>query len=112
MIYIEKTKKGESIIYPEEKRRAMYYSGAENPLVYSRIYQEEFFCNFDYSWFPFDTQHCYISFNTFNSMYGSVNLIPQGVNYTGDKDLMVFSLRDYFFENNNTATDNVVLQIK
>ena len=112
VIYVEKTNAGKSKIYPAEKRRAMYYDGSENPLVYSRIYQEEFFCNFEYSWFPFDTQNCYLSLTTFNSMQESVNLIPQEVNYTGDKDLMVFSVLDYYFENNNTATDRVILRIK
>ena len=48
VIYIEKAKTGESHIFPEEKRRVMYYDGANNPLVYNRIYQEEFFCNFEY----------------------------------------------------------------
>ena len=95
MFYIERKKAGESKIYPGEKRRAIYYEGAENPLIYKRTYQEEFFCNFDYSWFPFDTQKCFISLKTFNSMYQSVNLIPKQVNYTGDKSLMVFNVVDF-----------------
>ena len=111
VIYIEKAKTGESRIYPEEKRRAIYYDGADNPLVYNRIYQEEFFCNYEYSWFPFDTQNCYISITTFNSVQEFVNLIPQEVNYTGDRNLMVFDVVDYYFEKNNTATDKVILRI-
>ena len=112
VFYIERKKAGESKIYPGEKRRAIYYEGAENPLIYKRTYQEEFFCNFDYSWFPFDTQKCYITFKTFNTMFESVNLIPKKVNYTGQKSLMVFSVVDYQFENVEEETDIVTLHIK
>ena len=110
-IYVEKNKPGKSRILPSEKHRALYYEGAENPLVYSRVYQEKFFCNFDYRWFPFDTQICDINFTTFNSMHDSVNLIPQTVNYTGEKTLMIFTVVDYLFAN-NTATDNVIMRIQ
>ena len=44
-------------------------------------------------------------------MHDSVNLIPQTVNYTGEKTLMIFTVVDYLFAN-NTATDNVIMRIQ
>ena len=112
VFYIERRKPGESRIYLGEKRRAIYFEGKENPLIYKRTYQEEFFCNFDYSWFPFDTQKCYITFKTFNSMERFVNIIPKKVIYSGQKSLMVFNVVDYYFDAVEDESDLVTLNIE
>ena len=36
------------------------YSGDANPLVYERFYYNEFECQFDLQWHPFDSQTCYL----------------------------------------------------
>ena len=112
VIYVKKRTNGTSRLYPGEIKRAMYYEGDENPLTYQRSFQEAFFCNYDYRWFPFDTQHCQFIFETFNSLVHSVNLVPNYANYTGQKSLLVFNVESVSFENISQETDVVILNIK
>ena len=58
-VYVEKASEGQSQIYPTNIDRSIYYSGVSNPLNYERDYQEQFFCSFDYHWYPFDVQVSY-----------------------------------------------------
>ena len=56
MVYVEKVSEGSSAIYPTNIDQSLYYSGVSNPLNYERDYQEQFFCPFDYHWYPFEVQ--------------------------------------------------------
>jgi hypothetical protein len=47
---------------------ALYYNASENPLVYQRKYQQRFYCNFDFHWYPFDTQECGIELVNFDAL--------------------------------------------
>ena len=40
------------------------FKGAENPLVMSRVYSEDFICKFNMRNYPFDTQKCSLIFET------------------------------------------------
>ena len=111
-VYVQKKTKGESRLYPNEVRRALYHNGSENPLTYQRSFQEVFFCKFDYIWFPFDTQHCRITFKPFNSFVPLVNFVPIKASYTGEKSLLVFSVEEVLFENIGQPSDEIILKIK
>ena len=112
VVYVKRISNGSSSIYTGEKKRAFYYDGKDNPLTYKRSFQNSFFCDFNYKWFPFDTQHCYISFETFNSLVHSVNLVPKAANYTGNPSLLVFNVEDVAFENIGQPSDIIKLNIK
>ena len=55
-VYVKRESEGSSRIYPTNVDRSLYYEGADNPLHYERDYQEQFFCSFDYIWYPFEVQ--------------------------------------------------------
>ena len=112
VVYVKRISKGSNSIYHGEKERAIYYNGKDNPLIYKRSFQDSFFCNFNYKWFPFDTQHCHISFETFNSLVHSVNLVPIAANYTGKTSLLVFNVENVGFENIGKASDDIKLKIE
>ena len=45
---------------PIELQKNELFDGAENPLVYTRVYSLELQCNFELKWYPFDYQECFI----------------------------------------------------
>ena len=112
VIYVEKRTEGVSQIYAGQYRRALYYNGAENPLTLSRTDQEGFFCSFDYHWFPFDTQECQMKFKTFDSMKEFVNIVPENITYSGDKELLIFDVISCTFLNISQETDEAVVLIR
>ena len=40
----------------DEERNIYIYKGEENPLHVSRVYSTKWLCNYDMTWYPFDTQ--------------------------------------------------------
>ena len=112
VIYVEKRMEGESRIYAGQYRRALYYEGSANPLTLSKIDQTGFFCSFDYHWFPFDTQECEMKFKTFDSMKEFVNIVPENVSYSGDKELLIFDVISCTFRNISQETDEAVVMIR
>ena len=44
-----------------EARNIYIYTGEENPLHVSRVYSTKWLCNYDMTWYPFDTQVGYKS---------------------------------------------------
>ena len=40
----------------DEERNIYIYTGEENPLHVSRVYSTKWLCNYDMTWYPFDTQ--------------------------------------------------------
>ena len=50
------------------------YKGAENTIVMSRNYDQEFICKFDIAWYPFDIQKCTMQFITSLEMSQLVKL--------------------------------------
>ena len=39
-----------------EEKNIYIYTGEENPLHVSRVYSTKWLCNYDMTWYPFDTQ--------------------------------------------------------
>lgn len=77
------------------------YFGSENPIVFQREYYQEFYCNFDLTWYPFDRQRCFMNF----TMQGhtSKNIILEAetetVKYLGERYLV-----EYKVESQNLRT--------
>ena len=51
-----------------ELHETAHYSGADNPIIYTREFDLEFKCFFDLIYFPFDTQICNIELKAGNKI--------------------------------------------
>ena len=69
------------------------YKGSENRLSISRIYDVNFLCEYDFSWYPFDKQHCYINitFPEYEDSFVQQLKIKQ-LSYTGPLHFQSFNL--------------------
>ena len=65
----------------------LLYAGGESPIHYERIYNEQFNCEFQLSWYPFDRQHCSIVIQPTNELINHVDLVPDVFKYLGPKNL-------------------------
>ncbi len=54
---------------PSELHKNEIFDGAENPLVYTRVYALVLQCNFELKWYPFDYQECFILVSEINHCY-------------------------------------------
>ena len=92
IISIIRKSSGEVLTYPEDINEEMYFNSSENPLEYQREYQQKFYCDFNFFWYPFDTQECRMKFKIFNSMSDSVLLQPGSTNFSGEANLLQFTV--------------------
>ena len=74
------------------------YKGAENPLVITRVYDNELLCEYQMQWYPFDTQTCYKGFILEKEQSAFVQLVPGNNEYIGPKDLTVYFVKDSIIE--------------
>ena len=69
------------------------FSGEQNLLVISRVYNIEFLCDYQMQWYPFDTQTCYMEFTMQKDMKKFVELLPGMNKYIGPADLSVYFIK-------------------
>ena len=63
------------------------YKGSENKISMSRIYNIEFFCDYDMRWYPFDTQICFMVLKLGGGADKLVSLSPGDLEYLGPEEL-------------------------
>jgi len=90
---------------PEEAMEVAYFSGAENPVIYTRIFKNTFACVFNLKKYPFDTQVCKIQLDTPKDVKGLVNLEPGYLRHLGPVDMMQFSLLDWKMTKTETGVE-------
>ena len=56
------------------------FKGEENLLNFESVWTCEFVCQFDYKWYPFDTQNCQIQLNVSEL---EIELLSDTIEYTG-----------------------------
>ena len=90
------------------------YKGSENTISISRIYNTEFFCDYDMRWFsifqfpqlsmyidnfsrwyPFDTQTCFMILRLGGGTELLVSLTPGPLNYSGPEELTQYYVKKY-----------------
>ena len=81
-----------------------FYSGAENSLVLFGQYQHHFYCPFDLTNFPFDTQRCSVDIRVPLDLRQYINLVPWNLSFSGLKKLHQFEVTDPFFEISDHGT--------
>ena len=71
------------------------YKGSENKISMSRIYNIEFFCDYDMRWYPFDVQTCFMVLKLGGGAEKLVSLSPGDLKYRGPEELTQYYVKKY-----------------
>ena len=80
-----------------ESIKTYYFTGADNPITFSRIYDIEFRCSYDMAWYPFDLQRCELIFKPFGNSGEYVRFVNQVINYYEKMDLSKYYIKQWKF---------------
>ena len=69
------------------------FKGNENPLHYKRIDNIKLNCFYQLSWYPFDTQNCFILIGQPEILHGYVEHVPGKFLYVGPEDLTQYFVK-------------------
>ena len=71
------------------------FKGSDNALLINHTWSIESLCEFDYSWYPFDVQNCFIHEEMVGEPY--IKTRVQSVSYSGNHDLGEYYFRGLQF---------------
>ncbi len=71
-------------------QNAYIFKGAENPIRLSRVYSDQFICDYDMTVYPFDKQECSAIFIMKGKFDKFVKLTAKNANYLGPVDLLQY----------------------
>ena len=69
------------------------YKGSENTITMSRLYNIEFFCDYDMMWYPFDSQTCFMLMKLGGGIEKLVSLDPGLLRYLGPEELTQYYVK-------------------
>ena len=81
----------------EDPVEANFFTGQENYLTFSRTYDIPFTCQFDLSWYPFDSQECTMILRPRGNTGLYVFLHAFQFKYSGKEDLAIYFIKDFKF---------------
>ena len=88
----------------DEAIKTFYFSGSDNPLTFSRIYDIRFICSYNMAWYPFDLQRCELLLKPFGNTGKYVSLVNTSINYFDKMDLSKYYIKQWKFELKDTDT--------
>ena len=71
------------------------YRGSENSITLSRLYNIDFFCDYDMRWYPFDAQTCFMVMKLGGGSQELLSLIPGLLKYLGPEELTQYYVKKY-----------------
>ena len=71
------------------------YKGSENSISMSRLYNIDFFCDYDMRWYPFDAQTCFMVMKLGGGTEKLVSLSPGLLKYLGPEELTQYYVKMY-----------------
>ena len=71
------------------------YKGSENSISMSRLYNIDFFCDYDMRWYPFDAQTCLMIMKLGGGTNKLVSLSPGLLRYLGPEELTQYYVKKY-----------------
>ena len=71
------------------------YKGSENSISLSRLYNIDFFCDYDMRWYPFDAQTCFMIMKLGGGTEKLVSLAPGLLEYLGPEELTQYYVQKY-----------------
>ena len=89
----------------QEVEEIAYFSGSENPLIYSKNFYHRFQCLFDLNYYPFDTQLCTILLKKPNKVGKFAELLPNYLEYKGPKKMAEFNILKIEMKRTNRSND-------
>ena len=69
------------------------YKGSENSISISRLYNIDFFCDYDMRWYPFDAQTCFMVMKLGGGVEKLVSLTPGLLEYLGPEELTQYYVK-------------------
>ena len=88
----------------DEAIQTFYFSGTDNPITFSRIYDIRFICSYNMAWYPFDLQRCELLLKLFGNTGEYVSLVNTSINYFDKMDLSKYYIKQWKFELKDTDT--------
>ena len=71
------------------------YRGSENSITLSRLYNIDFFCDYDMRWYPFDAQTCFMVMKLGGGSEELLSLTPGLLKYLGPEELTQYYVKKY-----------------
>ena len=71
------------------------YRGSENSITLSRLYNIDFFCDYDMRWYPFDAQTCFMVLKLGGGSEELLSLTPGLLKYLGPEELTQYYVKKY-----------------
>ena len=81
------------------------FRGSENYITLSRLYNIDFFCDYDMGWYPFDAQTCFMVLKLGGGSEELLSLTPGLLQYLGPEELTQYYVKKYSI--GETMTMNV-----
>ena len=85
------------------RENAFLFPGKENKMIQEKEISCEFICEFDYKWYPFDSQVCPLIFNMSET---NVVLRVGNIQYSGDRELLQYFYKSINFCNKVKKGEN------
>ena len=71
-----------------------FFQGSKNYLSQNWSWTTDYICNFEYKWYPFDTQSCHIHQKILGN---NIKLRPVNIVYTGSSDIGKYYFREMHY---------------
>lgn len=97
-MFVNRSQNDPKVSKYSDLNNALIYEGDLNPLVYTRTFSEQFECNFNLLYYPFDIQHCHMNLSVPLSVSDQVQLVASGMTYLGPRVLHQFEVVNTFLE--------------
>ena len=72
----------------------LFFQGSKNYLSQNWSWTTDYICNFEYKWYPFDTQSCHIHQKILGN---NIKLRPVNIVYTGSSDIGKYYFREMHY---------------
>ena len=72
----------------------LFFQGSKNYLSQNWSWTTDYICNFEYKWYPFDTQSCHIHQKILGN---NIMLRPVNIVYTGSSDIGKYYFREMHY---------------
>ena len=72
----------------------LFFQGSKNYLSQNWSWTTDYICNFEYTWYPFDTQSCHIHQKILGN---NIMLRPVNIVYTGSSDIGKYYFREMHY---------------